>query len=335
VNEHLAGDSGEPGATDATPSAHGERQASAVGAAPEQVVPEQIIIEAPAKINLYLEILGRRADGYHEIDTLMQTVSLADRLTLRSRSDESLRLTLKGNAEGVPDGDANLVLKAVKALSERIRPSGGDGTIRGADIELEKRIPPGSGLGGGSSDAAATLVGLRRLWNIDASDELLVEVAADLGSDVPFFIRGGAARCTGRGEIVEHLQAKGTMYAVLVFDKPLGTKCVYEKLADSQLTGTHSSGNVLVSSQGSVRLGGMVEMPLINALEPAAFLARPGLREVKQLLLGAGASQACLSGSGSCVYGVAESERGAEALASEVAASGRRCAVIRSVGPRC
>jgi len=335
VNEHLAGDSDRAGATNATPSKHGERQASAVGAAPEQVVPKQVIIEAPAKINLYLDVLGQRPDGYHEIDTVMQTVSLADRLTLRSRTDEDFRLTLKGHTEDIPDGDANLVVKAARAFAERLRPSSGDGTIRGADIELEKRIPPGSGLGGGSSDAAAALVGLRRLWDVDAPNELLEEVAAGLGSDVPFFIRGGAARCTGRGEIVEHLQAEGTMYAVLVLGEPLSTKCVYEELASSELTGTHSSGNVPVSNQGNVRLEGMGEVLLMNTLEVAAFLVRPGLREVKELLLRAGASQACLSGSGSCVYGLVESERGAEALASEIAASGLECAVVKSIGPRC
>jgi len=327
VNEHPAGDSGQAEASDAASSKHGERQVSAVGEAPESVV-----IEAPAKLNLYLEILGRRPDGYHEIDTVMQTVSLADTLTLWTRTDDDFRLMLKGHAEGVPDGDANLVVKAARALAEHIR-SGGC-KITGADIELEKRIPPGSGLGGGSSDAAATLVGLRQLWNIDAKDELLMEVAASLGSDVPFFITGGAARCTGRGEIVAPLQAEGEMYAVLVFGGPLSTKCVYERLAASELTSTHSSGNVLASNQGSLRLASMIAMPLWNALEPAAFLFRPELREVKELLLRAGASQACLSGSGSCVYGVVKSERGAEALASEVAASGRRCAVVRSVGPR-
>ena len=329
MNEHPAGDS-DQAATAATPAEHGKHQASATGAAPQDV-----IIEAPAKINLYLEILGRRADGYHEIDTLMQTVSLADRLAMRSRSDESFSLVLRGHTEGVPDNDTNLVVRAAKALAERLHAGGDGGAIAGVDIELEKRIPPGSGLGGGSSDAAATLVGLRRLWNSDAGDELLVDVAAGLGSDVSFFIRGGAARCTGRGEIVEHLKVEGTMHAVLVFGEPLSTKCIYEKLTASELTKTHLSGNVRALNHGSMHSDNMADMPLSNALEPAAFLVRPRLREVKELLLKAGASQACLSGSGSCVFGVAESERGAEALASEIAASGLECAVVRSIGPRC
>jgi 4-diphosphocytidyl-2-C-methyl-D-erythritol kinase len=296
---------------------------------------EQVVIDAPAKINLYLEILGRRADGFHEIDTVMQTVSFGDTLKLRARSDDSFKLALCGQADGVPTDGTNLVIRAAEALAERLCGQGDHASIHGADIELEKRIPPGAGLGGGSSDAAATLVGLRRLWDSHAPDALLAEVAAGLGSDIPFFIRNGTARCRGRGEIVEPLEAEGAMHAVLVFGDPLNTANVYKVFAESHLTRIHAAGTLPWCESGVVRLGDLGDDPLRNALEPAAFQIRPELREVKESLVRAGATQACMSGSGSCVYGIVESEEHAGIVASAMAASGRRCAAVRSVGPRC
>jgi 4-diphosphocytidyl-2-C-methyl-D-erythritol kinase len=295
----------------------------------------QVSIEAPAKVNLSLEILGRRADGYHEIETVIQTVSFADTLELRTRADDDFRLVLRGRTAGVPTDDSNLVIRAARAFAKRLGGRARTAAALGADIELVKRIPPGSGLGGGSSDAAATLVALRQLWGLDASDEDLIEVAAGLGSDVPFFVRCGTARCTGRGEVVEPLQADGVMHAVLVIGEPLGTEHVYEEFSRLPLTDRHVNGTYICVVAGRVRLDAVGGEPLRNALEPAAFRILPRLLEVKERLLRAGARQACLSGSGSCVFGVVESEPRAECVAAEVETAGHECIVVRSVGPRC
>lgn len=153
---------------------------------------------APAKINLTLEILGRRDDGYHDLDTVMTTIDLAD--TVRVRSADALDVRLSGRFAGNVEGDRELAAEAAKALASAA------GREPDVAIEVEKAIPVAAGLGGGSSDAAAVLRGLDRLWGLDWPLGRLSEVAAALGSDVPFFLHGGSARCHGRGEIVEPLR---------------------------------------------------------------------------------------------------------------------------------
>lgn len=155
---------------------------------------------APAKLNLALEITGRRPDGYHELVTVMQTIDLCDRVRVSNAPE--LVLAVGGSAErGVPrEGGRNLAFMAARALATAT----GD-KHHGARIELDKRIPAGMGLGGGSTDAAAVLRGLNRLWGLGFSDDRLCEVGATVGSDVPFFVVAGSALVTGRGERVEPL----------------------------------------------------------------------------------------------------------------------------------
>ena len=155
---------------------------------------------APAKLNLVLEVTGRRPDGYHEIASLMQTIDIAD--TVRLEAADSLELNVGGETTaGVPrEGPANLAFRAAQALAL----TAGQPNL-GARIELEKRIPAGMGLGGGSTDAAAVLRGLNRLWGVDMDAAQLGEVAAAVGSDVSFFLHGGTAFASGRGEVVEPL----------------------------------------------------------------------------------------------------------------------------------
>src|SRR5262245_404181 len=155
----------------------------------------RLVLNAAAKINLTLEVLGRRNDGYHEIVTVMQTVDLSDRLVV----EDANVLELRSTASAVPTDGTNLALRAAVALRDR------SGVSRGARITLEKRIPVAAGLGGGSADAAAVLVGLNRLWRLKWSAARLAEVAVTLGMDVPFFLQGGAALGTGRGERLEPL----------------------------------------------------------------------------------------------------------------------------------
>src|SRR5438876_5563646 len=167
--------------------------------------PRRLVLRAAAKINLALEVLGRRNDGYHEIATVMQAVDLSDRLVLEDADVLELRTT----ALDVPTDGTNLALKAAATLREMA------GSSRGTRITLEKRIPVAAGLGGGSTDAAAVLVGLNRLWGLRWSGARLAEVAVTLGMDVPFCLHGGAAMGTGRGERLEPL-ASSALALVLV-----------------------------------------------------------------------------------------------------------------------
>ncbi len=156
----------------------------------------ELTVRAPAKINLHLEVLGLRPDGYHELAMVMQTLDLEDRLLLAPRDDG--RLVLQSDNADLPCDGSNLILRAAEALRGAAARPG-----LGATIQLEKRIPIGAGLAGGSSDAAAALVGLNVLWGLDLEPESLESLAAALGSDVPYCLRGGTQLCFGRGERME------------------------------------------------------------------------------------------------------------------------------------
>lgn len=195
----------------------------------------ELTLPAPAKVNLYLQVLGRRPDGYHELVTVLQTVDLCDdvTVTLRPRARRApagrpdVRMGLRAPAPGVPDGPENLARRAAVALLDR---SGAAGDV-GVDIGLAKRIPAGGGLGGGSSDAAAVLRALDRLLGSPVGESGLAEIAAGLGSDVPFFLHGGTALCTGRGERVLPLAPPRPFGLTLLLPPfPTATAAVYAAL---------------------------------------------------------------------------------------------------------
>ncbi|MFL5242392.1 MAG: 4-(cytidine 5'-diphospho)-2-C-methyl-D-erythritol kinase [Gemmataceae bacterium] len=180
-----------------------------------------LIVRTPAKVNLFLEVLAKRPDGYHEIATLMVTVSLFD--TLQFRDDPSGSLAMTCTHPDLSTGPDNLVMRAAQVLKRH------SGNSRGAAIRLEKRIPLAAGLAGGSSDAAATLLGLNRLWQLGLPTSQLAQLAGELGSDIPFFFSGPAAWCTGRGEIVEPLPIGRPLFLVLVsLPARLSTAEVYQ-----------------------------------------------------------------------------------------------------------
>lgn len=163
---------------------------------------QRVTVLAPAKINWMLEVLGRRPDGYHEVRTVLQTISLSDTVILQPAAE--LTLSVRGGTRAFrremrASPESNLAFRAARLLRERTRNS------VGVEIWLSKHVPVAAGLGGGSSDAAAVLRGLRVLWKLDISDEELSSIGAELGSDVPFFLRGGTAIASGRGEVVEPL----------------------------------------------------------------------------------------------------------------------------------
>ena len=170
----------------------------------------QFEIIAPAKINLFLEIHGKRHDGFHELETVMSTVNLYDRLRFRLRGDDQIRLSIANRhsrdfgSVHIPDDDRNLVVKALKLL--RSRSSAPSNHALGCDVTLFKKIPAEAGLGGASSNAAAALIAGNQFWDLGFSRNQLEGMAAELGSDVPFFLSGGAAICRGRGEKVTPLR---------------------------------------------------------------------------------------------------------------------------------
>jgi 4-diphosphocytidyl-2-C-methyl-D-erythritol kinase len=226
------------------------------------------VLSAACKINLALEVLGRRDDGYHEIATVMQAVDLSDRLVLEDADILELRTT----APDVPTDGTNLALKAAMTFREMA------GVSRGARITLDKRIPVAAGLGGGSTDAAAVLVGLNRLWGLGWSTPRLAEAAVKLGMDVPFFLHGGAALATGRGERLEPL-ACSAMSLVLVNPRVAASTA---EIYGGVVAGMYSDGALARGMATALRSRqpGRVAATLGNTLERVAS-AR--YREVEQM----------------------------------------------------
>ena len=272
---------------------------------------------APAKINLYLEVGPCRDDGFHDIDSLFQAVTLFDELEVAP--DESLSF----EAEGMSAAEDNLVYRAAALLQRE------SGTSRGASMRLRKRIPQGAGLGGGSSDAAAALVALRWLWELDASDEELARLAATLGSDVPFFLVGGTARCQGRGERVEPMETlAGTVEDlawVLVYPRTeISTALVYKALDDSRDPDfTLTVGELLDSlpdrsMRDKLRSGELY----FNRLEGVVFSEFPELERLRDRMADESFVTVMLSGSGSTLLGACrsaeEADRAAHRLSAEL-----------------
>jgi 4-diphosphocytidyl-2-C-methyl-D-erythritol kinase len=286
---------------------------------------ESLSIESFAKINRDLRVVGKRKDGFHELDTVFQTVDLTDTLTFErvekgAGKASGVSLTVEG--ADLPVDGQNLVLRAATALRERFD------VLHGARIHLSKKIPVGGGLGGGSSNAAATLTALTELWNVRATPEDLAALAASLGSDAPFFLLGGRARGRGRGEVLTPLPNGPQEWVLLVFPPfSLATAEVYARVKARSLTGSPSATKVSGSETG----GG----PERNDLERAAESLRGELRRIRSALAGAGARNARLSGSGSTVFGTfgtreeaSRAEGSLEGLRSETKAE---MAIVKTV----
>jgi 4-diphosphocytidyl-2-C-methyl-D-erythritol kinase len=279
-------------------------------------------LSAAAKVNLALEVLSRRPDGYHEIATVMQTVDLSDRLVL----EDADVLEVRTSTPGVPTDERNLAYRAAAVLREAA------GIACGARITLDKRIPVAAGLGGGSTDAAATLLGLNRLWGLRWPAERLEELAVGLGMDVPFFLRGGAALGTGRGE---RLIPLGTATLALVLVNPrfaVSTADMYGRVTPAM----YSDGARAQDAAGALesRGAGRVAASLYNGLEIAARAAYPQIGQMQAALVAAGALGATMSGSGPTVFGVARSWEQARQIQARVARGSWECWAVRTLrGP--
>jgi 4-diphosphocytidyl-2-C-methyl-D-erythritol kinase len=281
----------------------------------------RLVLNAAAKVNLVLEVLGKRDDGYHELVTVMQAVDLSDRITL----EEADGLELRSRTPDVPSDGRNLALRAATALREAA------GVTRGVRITLDKRIPVAAGLGGGSSDAAAVLLGLNRLWRLRWPVERLDEVATTLGMDVPFFLRGGTAQATGRGERIETLRG-GTLGLVLVNPRfPVSTAEMYARVTPVMYTdGRHAKA----LAEGLRRSPTRVAASLYNGLQESAVAAYPPIGRIRAALLAAGALGALMSGSGPTVFGVARSLEHARQIRRRVTRGTWDCWAVRTLkGP--
>jgi len=257
---------------------------------------QRLKFKTPAKINLGLKILGKRDDGYHELETLFQMVSLYDEIELERRA---AGIELVGHAPGIALDETNLVWRAADLL--RALAPGGQGL--GVSIRLNKRIPAGAGLGGGSGNAALTLLGLNVLWDLKLPREKLLSLAARLGSDVPFFLVSPLAIGRGRGEILESVQPAEKFYVLLVFPGfPIATAWVYQSL-NLKLTKGENNISILhkfLSESNIADLGPR----LFNDLEPTVIERFSEIQVIKRRLLDLGAQGVLLSGSGSTVFGL-------------------------------
>jgi len=277
-------------------------------------------LRTPAKINLTLAVLGKRPDGFHEIESVVMPVGLYDHLALSDGPEAGIHLSCDNPA--LPTGPENLVYRAAERLAER------HGRHRGVQIELTKRIPAGAGLGGGSSDAAATLVGLDRLWRLGLARSELTELAADLGSDVPLFLHPGPAIIGGRGERVEPVELDWPGWIVLVIP-PFGmsTAEVYRGWQAGEAP-PQSASEVVQAVRDGQPLDGL----LYNMLEPPAFAVEPQLGALHAELLALGAPAARLTGSGAALFALFDACNAATAFAEQASRQlGLETHVVRTI----
>ena len=267
-----------------------------------------LVYRSYAKINLYLEVVKRRRDGYHNIETLFQTVDLFDELRF---TDHASLVTLSCSAPELANTESNLIYRAAMLLKETT------GCTRGARIVLEKKIPIAAGLAGGSGNAAATLVALNTLWDLCLSPSRLLDLAFRLGSDIPYCMTGGTVAATGRGEQMRPLPPLGKTWFVLlhpalaVSANRVYTDPLLEYSQEKPFAGyTRTFRSAIQSLQA-----GDLKAVIFNRMERPVFTAHPHLADARNRLLTTGCSAAAMSGSGPTLFGVCRSRKDAQSIA--------------------
>ena len=287
----------------------------AAGSMLVRIAADRVEVQAPAKINLFLEILAKRPDGYHEIETLMSPIGLYDSLSLRATDSPEIRLDCQwgagltqDSAGDLPPASENIVFKAASLLQQR------SGCGRGAEIRLLKRIPSAAGLGGASSDAAAVLVAANLGWQLSWSGERLAELAAELGSDIPFFLGSGSAICRGRGERIE--ATRPIHLHVVVVRPPVGLSTLQVYQGCRPASAPASVSNL----QSGLRRGDWneVKSALVNRLEEPAAQLTPWVGRLRKEFKTAGCIAWQMSGSGSSYFGICENFRHARRVAGRL-----------------
>ncbi|EGQ0360432.1 TPA: 4-(cytidine 5'-diphospho)-2-C-methyl-D-erythritol kinase [Staphylococcus pseudintermedius] len=277
---------------------------------------------APAKINLTLDTLYKRDDGYHEVEMIMTTIDLSDRLSFEKRNDS--RIVLKVDETFIPSDDRNLAYRAALLMKETYQ------IKQGVTITLEKNIPVAAGLAGGSSDAAATMRGMNRLFELNRSLDELSELSAAIGSDVPFCVYGTTALCKGRGEILEILPKTPSAWVIVA--KPqagLSTPEIYGGLDLSQPFPVHTDQCLKAIEENDYDA---LCKSLSNRLEPVSMQLQPEIAKIKTNMLNNGADGALMSGSGPTVYGFAQRERQARHIFNAVSGCCNDVYLVRTLG---
>ncbi|WP_113885343.1 MULTISPECIES: 4-(cytidine 5'-diphospho)-2-C-methyl-D-erythritol kinase [Cytobacillus] len=254
----------------------------------------KVMVKAPAKINLSLDVLHKREDGYHEVEMIMTTIDLADRLELTLLDKDEIKIV--SHNRFVPDDQRNLAYQAAHLLKERFQ------VKKGVSITIEKAIPVAAGLAGGSSDAAAALRGLNKLWDLGLSLDELAEIGTEIGSDVSFCVYGGTALARGRGEKIQQLPAPPTCWVILA--KPfigVSTADVYRRLDVDQVQHPNTAGMVEAINAGSYD---HVCRNMGNVLEDVTLNMHPEVLQIKDQMKRFGADAVLMSGSGPTVFGL-------------------------------
>jgi 4-diphosphocytidyl-2-C-methyl-D-erythritol kinase len=274
--------------------------------------PSTFRTECPPKINLYLRIVRRREDGFHELETVFQSVGGGDTLS----GVPAQALTLSCSDPEVPSDERNLVMQAALRLRERFP----EAAARGAALELVKRTPSGAGMGGGSVDAAAALVLLSQMWNLSPSADELAELATALGSDVPFFLTGGTAAAGGRGEVLTPASTAPLWLALLRPPLSVSTPWAFRQWRPDACGGPDLAEFLAVLETGDPM---QVAGALRNDLEPGVAAGVPEIAAAREWLLAQGSLGARMTGSGSVVFGIARDEAHAREIAGREGAPGR------------
>ena len=283
-----------------------------------------ITVKATAKLNLALDILGKRDDGYHELETVMAMVDLADYLDFSLRLDGNIKLESSSNA--VPEDGRNLIVKAGLLLQRRFQ------VTKGATIKLDKKIPISAGMAGGSSDAAATLHGLNQLWELNLSLDELAEIGAEIGSDVSFCVYGGVARCNGRGEKITPLPSLPPCWVVLA--KPaisVSTRDVFSHLEVNDIQHQHSEKMLAAIASGDYYQ--MVEA-LGNDLEDYSLEKYAEISYLKKQFEAFGADAVLMSGTGPTVFAIVKTEKKAKRLYNSVSGFCKNVHMVRFLKPQ-
>lgn len=273
---------------------------------------------AAAKVNLGLEVIGKRGDGYHELVTIFQAVGLFDEVSIEAAPPGTVTLA----ADPALGGEGNLVLRAARTLAAHA------GTTAGAALALTKGIPVG-GLGGGSSDASATLLGLREFWALDTTDSELAALATSLGADVPFFLRGGTALATGIGEVLTPLPTLPPTWFVLLTPELALPADKTRQLYGALTPADFSDGSQTLAQAERLRQGKPLDPSLlVNSFAGPLYRLFPALAAWRDRLLAAGAPWVLPSGSGPTLYTIASSEAAGREIAARAEDAGMRVAVV-------
>ncbi|MFC1594045.1 4-(cytidine 5'-diphospho)-2-C-methyl-D-erythritol kinase [Candidatus Omnitrophota bacterium] len=297
-----------------------------------------LILKSPAKLNLYLNVIGKRRDGYHSLYSLFERIDLCDEITLTARTDSAIKIS--STSSQIPSNSSNLAYTAAQLLKETLK------ICSGVSIRIKKRIPVAAGLGGGSSNAASVLLGLNRLWRLGLTKKDFLRFSQQIGSDVPFFVCGNRfSIATGRGEKLKNVTSmKSLWHIVVVPRRKVSTKVVYKALRWNKtksgasscakmttytnlLTKSRDNANMLIHALDRHNLP-MAQRYVFNALEKPAVRLCPSISMIKRTLSSLGVEVCALSGSGPAVFGIVNSRKEAMRICRAVKAKQKQWQVF-------